>query len=44
MGVGADQVPRALETAELPGVVESYRRAAELAKAAGFDGKWALTH
>jgi 2,4-dienoyl-CoA reductase-like NADH-dependent reductase (Old Yellow Enzyme family) len=30
--------PRALETEELAGVVESYRRAAENAKAAGFDG------
>ncbi len=30
--------PRALETAELPGVVEQFRRAAENARAAGFDG------
>ncbi len=30
--------PRALETAELPGIVESYRIAAANAKAAGFDG------
>ena len=32
------ETPRALETAEIPGVVEDYRRAAERAKAAGFDG------
>ncbi len=32
------EVPRALETAEIPGVVEEYRRAAERAKSAGFDG------
>jgi NADPH2 dehydrogenase len=30
--------PRALETAELPGIVEAYRQGAENAKAAGFDG------
>ncbi len=30
--------PRALETAEVAAVVEDYRRAAERAKAAGFDG------
>src|SRR5574343_910780 len=30
--------PRALETAEIPGVIEDYRRAAELALQAGFDG------
>ena len=30
--------PRALETAEIAGVVAQYRRGAELAKAAGFDG------
>jgi N-ethylmaleimide reductase len=30
--------PRALETAEMPGIVESYRRAALNAKEAGFDG------
>lgn len=30
--------PRALETEELPRIVEDYRRAAENAKAAGFDG------
>ena len=32
------EVPRALETAEVALVVEDYRRAAERAKAAGFDG------
>jgi N-ethylmaleimide reductase len=32
------EVPRALETAEVAEVVEDYRRAAERAKAAGFDG------
>ena len=32
------EVPRALETAEIPRVVEGYRRAAERAKQAGFDG------
>ncbi len=31
-------VPRALELAELPGIVEQFRRGAENAKAAGFDG------
>jgi 2,4-dienoyl-CoA reductase-like NADH-dependent reductase (Old Yellow Enzyme family) len=31
-------VPRALETEEIPGIVEAYRRGAENAKAAGFDG------
>ena len=31
-------VPRALETDEMPGVVEAYRRGALLAKEAGFDG------
>ena len=30
--------PRALETDEIPAIVEDYRRAAENAKAAGFDG------
>ena len=30
--------PRALDLAEIPGIVEDYRRAAENAKAAGFDG------
>ncbi len=31
-------VPRALETDEIPAIVEDYRHAAEQAKAAGFDG------
>ncbi len=31
-------VPRALETEEIPGVVAAYRKGAENAKAAGFDG------
>jgi 2,4-dienoyl-CoA reductase-like NADH-dependent reductase (Old Yellow Enzyme family) len=31
-------VPRALETGEIPGIIEAYRRGAENAKAAGFDG------
>ncbi|MGY2237275.1 alkene reductase [Pseudomonas gingeri] len=35
----ADQVvPRALRLDEIPGVIEEYRRGAERAKAAGFDG------
>jgi N-ethylmaleimide reductase len=32
------EVPRALETAEIPGIVEDYARAASRALAAGFDG------
>jgi N-ethylmaleimide reductase len=32
------ETPRALETAEIPAIVEDYRRAAERAKRAGFDG------
>ncbi len=32
------ETPRALETDEIPGVVEDYRAAAQRAKAAGFDG------
>ncbi|BCM90084.1 N-ethylmaleimide reductase [Abditibacteriota bacterium] len=32
------EVPRALETDEIPGVVEAYRQGAENAKASGFDG------
>lgn len=32
------EVPRALETSEIPGLIEDYRRAAERAKQAGFDG------
>ncbi len=31
-------MPRALETHEIPGIVADYRHAAEVAKAAGFDG------
>ncbi len=30
--------PRALETSEIPGIVEAYRKGAENARAAGFDG------
>jgi len=37
-GPRAFVVPRALETAEIPAVVEQFRRGAENAKAAGFDG------
>jgi N-ethylmaleimide reductase len=32
------EVPRALETSEIPRIVDDYRRAAERAKEAGFDG------
>ncbi len=32
------ETPRALETEEIPGIVEDYRKAAERAKEAGFDG------
>ena len=32
------EIPRALETDEIPKIVEDYREAAERAKAAGFDG------
>jgi len=32
------ETPRALETAEIPGVIDDYRRAAERGKDAGFDG------
>jgi N-ethylmaleimide reductase len=32
------ETPRALETEEVPGIVEDYRKAAERAKVAGFDG------
>jgi 2,4-dienoyl-CoA reductase-like NADH-dependent reductase (Old Yellow Enzyme family) len=31
-------VPRALETGEIPGIIEAYRKGAENAQAAGFDG------
>jgi 2,4-dienoyl-CoA reductase-like NADH-dependent reductase (Old Yellow Enzyme family) len=34
----AYEKPRALETGEIPGIVEAFRRGAENAKAAGFDG------
>src|SRR4029453_4222440 len=32
------EIPRALETSEIPRIVEDYRQAAERAKKAGFDG------
>ena len=38
IGKQPHEIPRALETSEIPRVVEDYRRAAERAKAAGFDG------
>jgi N-ethylmaleimide reductase len=38
MGKCPYEVPRALETDEIPGIVEDYRKAAERAKMAGFDG------
>lgn len=31
-------MPRALQTSEIPGIIEQYKRAAENAKRAGFDG------
>lgn len=31
-------IPRALELSEIPGIIEAYRKGAENAKAAGFDG------
>ncbi len=37
-GKQAHEVPRALETSEIPRVVDDYRRASERAKTAGFDG------
>lgn len=37
-GMVACPVPRALETEEISGIVQDYRRAAENAQAAGFDG------
>ncbi|HVJ44195.1 MAG TPA: alkene reductase [Dongiaceae bacterium] len=37
-GNEAPSMPRALETDEIPGLIEDYRHAARLAKAAGFDG------
>lgn len=36
--ITAFETPRALETAEMPGIVEAYRLGAENAKKAGFDG------
>jgi len=36
--ITAFETPRALETAEIPGIVEAYRLGAENAKKAGFDG------
>lgn len=38
IGKQPHEVPRALETDEIPRVVEDYRRAAERARSAGFDG------
>ncbi len=38
IGKQPHEVPRALETSEIPRVVEDYRRAAKLAHVAGFDG------
>jgi len=38
IGKQAHETPRALETGEIPSVVEDYRRAAERARRAGFDG------
>jgi N-ethylmaleimide reductase len=38
LGMQPFATPRALETAELPGIVEDYRKAAKNAIAAGFDG------
>ncbi len=37
-GMKPHVTPRALETDEIPGIVADYRRAAENAKRAGFDG------
>jgi N-ethylmaleimide reductase len=37
-GPAAGSIPRAIELAEIPGLVEQFRKAAERAKAAGFDG------
>jgi N-ethylmaleimide reductase len=37
-GVVEVSMPRALETSEIPGIIEQYRHAAECAKRAGFDG------
>jgi N-ethylmaleimide reductase len=38
IGKQAYETPRALQTEEIPSVVEDYRKAAERAKVAGFDG------
>jgi len=38
VGKKKHEVPRALETQEIPQIVDDYRRAAERAKEAGFDG------
>ncbi|MFG0335466.1 MAG: alkene reductase [Maioricimonas sp. JB049] len=38
IGKQPHEVPRALETDEIPGIVEDYRKAAARAQAAGFDG------
>jgi len=38
VGQRPDEVPRALRTEEIPEIVEQYRRGAQFAKAAGFDG------
>ncbi len=38
IGKQPHEVPRAFETAEIPGVVEDYRHAAQRAREAGFDG------
>jgi len=38
IGKQPHEVPRALKTSEIPRVVDDYRRAAERAKGAGFDG------
>lgn len=37
-GVVEVSMPRALETSEIPGIIEQYKHAAECAKRAGFDG------
>jgi len=37
-GMQRPSMPRALETAEIPGIIEDYRNAARKAKEAGFDG------
>jgi N-ethylmaleimide reductase len=37
-GLQRPSMPRALETDEIPGIIEDYKNAARMAKAAGFDG------